>query len=185
MALQRIRLAQRCIFHHHVSFAYAKVQAEDNFANSKPSCYAAANNDIFYDATTKATRVKKIGPIKTFTGVPPDEFQQQAPGFAGQFNAIDTMVYAYSGALLFVAFLAEMRHPLDFWKGIFLAQAFICFVYLFFGAFVSPLAAAQTDSTLIANNFLRSTPNTASTPPPTSVRSCSRTACKPSATSWA
>ena len=46
------------------------------------------------------------------------------------------MVYAYAGALLFVAFLAEMRHPLDFWKGLFLAQAFICIVYLLFGVFV-------------------------------------------------
>ena len=49
------------------------------------------------------------------------------------------MVYAYSGALLFVAFLAEMRHPMDFWKGAFLAQLFICCVYIFFGAFVRPI----------------------------------------------
>lgn len=77
-----------------------------------------------------------VKPVVTFAGPPPDQYQQQAIGFAGQFNAIDTMVYAYSGALLFVAFLAEMRHPMDFWKGIFLAQTFICVVYIFFGAFV-------------------------------------------------
>ena len=46
---------------------------------------------------------------------------------------------AYAGALLFVAFLSEMRHPLDFWKGMFMAQAFICIVYMFFGVFVSHL----------------------------------------------
>lgn len=40
------------------------------------------------------------------------------------------------GALLFVAFLGEMRHPWDFWKAMISAQAFICIVYIFFGAFV-------------------------------------------------
>ena len=64
-------------------------------------------------------------------------YQQQSTNpFSAQFNAVDSMVYAYSGALLFVAFLSEMRHPWDFWKGIFMAQVFICVVYVFFGAFV-------------------------------------------------
>lgn len=45
-------------------------------------------------------------------------------------------MYSYAGALLFVAFLAEMRNPMDFWKGLFCAQAFICIVYLLFGVFV-------------------------------------------------
>jgi hypothetical protein len=35
--------------------------------------------------------------------------------------------------------MAEMRHPMDFWKGMILAQSFICFVYILFGAFVSVL----------------------------------------------
>lgn len=47
------------------------------------------------------------------------------------------MIDAYSGALIFVAFMAEMRHPMDFWKGMMCAQAFICFVYILFGAYVS------------------------------------------------
>ncbi len=29
-----------------------------------------------------------------------------------------------------------MRHPMDFWKGMICAQAFICLIYLFFGLFV-------------------------------------------------
>lgn len=29
-----------------------------------------------------------------------------------------------------------MRNPMDFWKGLFCAQAFICIVYLLFGLFV-------------------------------------------------
>lgn len=47
---------------------------------------------------------------------------------------------SWGGALLFVAFLAEMRHPMDFWKGLLCAQIFICCVYIFFGAFVSHLS---------------------------------------------
>jgi len=45
------------------------------------------------------------------------------------------MVYAYSGAILFIAFLSEMRHPMDFWKAMLCAQLFISIVYIFFGAF--------------------------------------------------
>lgn len=29
-----------------------------------------------------------------------------------------------------------MRHPMDFWKGMLLAQTFICVVYILFGAYV-------------------------------------------------
>lgn len=46
-------------------------------------------------------------------------------------------VDAYSGAVMFVAFLSEMRRPMDFWKGLLVAQTFITVVYIFFGAFVS------------------------------------------------
>jgi CHASE3 domain sensor protein len=37
---------------------------------------------------------------------------------------------------MFVAFLSEMRRPMDFWKGLLIAQTFITVVYVFFGAFV-------------------------------------------------
>lgn len=43
---------------------------------------------------------------------------------------------SYSGGLLFVAFMGEMRHPMDFWKGLICAQCFICCVYIIFGAYV-------------------------------------------------
>jgi hypothetical protein len=49
---------------------------------------------------------------------------------------LTTTIDSYVGALLFIAFLAEMRHPWDFWKGMLCAQVFICFVYILFGAFV-------------------------------------------------
>lgn len=38
--------------------------------------------------------------------------------------------------MLFIAFLAEMRHPWDFWKGLICAEVFIYVCYMFFGLFV-------------------------------------------------
>ncbi|OQO13955.1 hypothetical protein B0A48_00830 [Cryoendolithus antarcticus] len=89
-----------------------------------------------YEVIFNSTLIKTLEPIATFAGQPPAQYQQQVVGFASQFGAINVMVYAYSGALLFVAFLAEMRHPMDFWKGLFIAQLFIGVVYIFFGVFV-------------------------------------------------
>lgn len=34
-----------------------------------------------------------------------------------QVNGIMNMVFAYGGAMIFPEFLAEMRRPMDFWKG--------------------------------------------------------------------
>lgn len=72
---------------------------------------------------------------------------------------LTVLLDAYSGALLFVAFLSEMRQPLDFWKAVFLAQAFITVVYVFFGAFVRIIPPRPYAGT----NKFRPTPTTAST----------------------
>ena len=32
-------------------------------------------------------------------------------------NGIMNMVFAYGGAMIFPEFMAEMRRPMDFWKG--------------------------------------------------------------------
>ncbi|WPH01333.1 Hypothetical protein R9X50_00417400 [Acrodontium crateriforme] len=79
---------------------------------------------------------KNPPPPTTFVGVPPDSYQPTGTGFSAQFNGVNSITYAYSGALLFMAFLAEMRHPMDFWKGVLMAQAFIACVYLLFGLYV-------------------------------------------------
>lgn len=52
--------------------------------------------------------------------------------FVGAMN----ISYAYGGAMLFVEFLAEMRRPRDFWKGLLCAQAIIIIVYLVYGIVV-------------------------------------------------
>lgn len=53
---------------------------------------AAAMYAPYYPAVTKSTLIKTIEPIVTFAGQPPDQYQQQVPGFASQFNAVNSMV---------------------------------------------------------------------------------------------
>ncbi|GAC97645.1 amino acid transporter [Pseudozyma hubeiensis SY62] len=45
-------------------------------------------------------------------------------------NGLMNMVFAYGGAMIFPELMAEMRRPMDFWKGMIGAQALICTVYL-------------------------------------------------------
>jgi len=51
-------------------------------------------------------------------------------------NGIMQMVFAYGGAMIFPEMMAEMRRPMDFWKGMTLAQALIFSAYLLYGCFV-------------------------------------------------
>lgn len=75
-------------------------------------------------------------PVTTFVGTPPNPFQPTNTDlFAAQFSGVNTITCeltlcinskaiftdttskdAFSGAILFIAFLSEMRHPLDFWS---------------------------------------------------------------------
>jgi hypothetical protein len=70
-------------------------------------------------------------PVQTFAGLPPS-----TAGFTGALVGLMQAVYAYGGAMLFVEFMAEMRKPRDFWKGMICAQAFIYVLYIFYGCFV-------------------------------------------------
>lgn len=63
-----------------------------NIANFLIIMCAAAIYKPYYPAVTKSTLIKTIEPIMTFAGQPPDHYQQQVPGFASQFNAVNTMV---------------------------------------------------------------------------------------------
>ena len=76
------------------------------------------------------------GPIVKFAGTPPDGFASGGSGFVGSLNGLNQAVYSYGGCMVFAAFLAEMRHPHDFWKSLLLAELFIYALYMFFGIFV-------------------------------------------------
>ncbi|KAI8601163.1 transmembrane amino acid transporter protein-domain-containing protein [Dissophora ornata] len=51
-------------------------------------------------------------------------------------NGIMQMVFAYGGAMIFPEIMAEMRRPMDFWKGMACAQTLIFAAYLMYGIFV-------------------------------------------------
>lgn len=67
-----------------------------NIANFLIIMCAAAMYAPYYPAITKSTLIKTIEPIVTFAGQPPNQYQQQVPGFASQFNAVNTMVCKYN-----------------------------------------------------------------------------------------
>lgn len=63
-----------------------------NIVNFIICMVAAANFAPYYPAITKSTLIKTIEPARVFGGIPPAQYQQQAPGFAATFNAVNTMV---------------------------------------------------------------------------------------------
>lgn len=79
-----------------------------------------------YDAALANNDAEK-GPVATTAGPP------EGVGFQGQLVGLMQAVYSYGGAMLFVEFMAEMRRPYDFWKGMICAQTFIFCCYLVFG----------------------------------------------------
>ncbi|ORY61708.1 amino acid transporter-like protein [Pseudomassariella vexata] len=93
-----------------------------------------ANNPPNYKAVEASFGLVNDMPITTYAGTPP--ITSGGIGFMATINGLNQAVYAYGGALLFASFMAEMRHPLDFWKGLLIAQVFIYCVYIFFGIFI-------------------------------------------------
>lgn len=63
-----------------------------NITNFLIIMVAAATYEPLYSAVTRSTLIKTIEPIVVFAGQPPNQYQQQVPGFASQFNAVNTMV---------------------------------------------------------------------------------------------
>ncbi|CEP61063.1 uncharacterized protein LALA0_S02e05908g [Lachancea lanzarotensis] len=59
------------------------------------------------------------------------------PGtISDKIGGMNNMVFAWGGATIFCEVLAEMKRPMDFWKGMISAQSLIMVVYLFYGLFV-------------------------------------------------
>jgi hypothetical protein len=56
--------------------------------------------------------------------------------FGAAVNGLMQAVYAYGGAMIFVEFMAEMRRPRDFLKGMWGAQFFIYCCYMLYGLFM-------------------------------------------------
>ncbi|KAG0650724.1 hypothetical protein D0Z07_2310 [Hyphodiscus hymeniophilus] len=70
------------------------------------------------------------GPVIFTAGPPPGTpFYNQIVGLAQAF-------LSWGGSMMFIEFMSEMRRPMDFWKGMILAQIFILVVYVTFGVVV-------------------------------------------------
>ncbi|WYZ38135.1 hypothetical protein EsH8_III_000049 [Colletotrichum jinshuiense] len=76
------------------------------------------------------------GPVVTYAGTPPSGMASGGSGFLGSMNGLNQAVYSYGGCLIFAAFMAEMRHPMDFWKALLCGEVFIYTCYLVFGIYV-------------------------------------------------
>src|SRR4051812_46771752 len=100
-------------------------------ANSPPNFKAITASFGGPDGTLFAP-----GPIKKYAGTPPNGAATGGTGFTASLNGLNQAVYSYGGAMIFISFMAEMRHPLDFWKGLLIADTFIYFFYMLFGLFV-------------------------------------------------
>lgn len=96
-------------------------------ANSPPNLAAIHLSTPDFDITQ---------PVTKYAGTPPNGAATGGTGFTASLNGLNQAVYSYGGAMLFISFLAEMRHPWDFWKGLLCADIFIYVAYLFFGVFV-------------------------------------------------
>lgn len=63
-----------------------------NIVNFVICMVAAAAFKPYYPAILRSTLIKTIEPVHVFAGIPPAQYQQQAPGFAATFNAINTVI---------------------------------------------------------------------------------------------
>ena len=92
-----------------------------------------ARSGVLTEAAQKANvsfHIIPNEPIATSAGLRP------GLPFTGAVIAVMAAVYSFGGAILFVEFLGEMRRPMDFWKALLCAEAFIYCLYLAFGLFV-------------------------------------------------
>lgn len=97
-------------------------------------CFATmgvvAHSGVNYDAALSQNGVEK-GPVITHAVI-----SGGGDKFTLQLEAAMNIVYAYGGAMMFIEFMAEMRRPMDFWKGMAMAQSVIFCIYLLYGLFV-------------------------------------------------
>lgn len=55
---------------------------------------------------------------------------------AAQVNGAANMIFGWSGAMVFVEFLNEMRRPYEFWKSFTAAETLVFLVYITYGVYV-------------------------------------------------
>ncbi|KAI1610836.1 transmembrane amino acid transporter protein-domain-containing protein [Exophiala viscosa] len=91
-------------------------------AHSPPNyaLYAASNPDF---------DINNPDPIKVAGGSPP------GLSLNDNVNGLMNAVFSFGGATLFVELMAEMRRPMDFWKGLLAADILIYLCYMVYGLY--------------------------------------------------
>lgn len=72
----------------------------------------------------------------TFNPLPIQQYAVTPGTIADRIGGMNNMVFAWGGATIFCEVMAEMKRPMDFWKGMICAQSLILVIYLFYGLFV-------------------------------------------------
>ena len=96
-----------------------------------PPLYSASASSAGYSINQAlVTPVNgKYPPVQHSGGLP-------SSNFAAALNGAMQAVYSYGGSMIFPEFLAEMRRPRDFLKGMWGAQLFIYICYMLYGLFM-------------------------------------------------
>jgi hypothetical protein len=97
--------------------------------------------NMFFIMGVAANSLPNYAAVQASYGIAPGPVHRSAgqpagTNFVDALNGLNQAVYSFGGAMIFVEFMAEMRHPMDFWKALIIATCFIYFVYMFFGLFV-------------------------------------------------
>ncbi|ORX40321.1 transmembrane amino acid transporter protein-domain-containing protein [Kockovaella imperatae] len=99
------------------------------FIAHSPPNYAAASSTYGFTAP--------YAPIATTVLAPPGPLSNSV-------NGAMNMVFGWSGLMIFVEFMNEMRRPWEFWKSFTLAEGIVLFMYLLYGAYVYGLQGQYT-----------------------------------------
>lgn len=101
-------------------------------AANSPPLYAGSASSAGYSIDPKlVTPVHgKYPAVQHSNGLP------STGNFGASINGLMQAVYSYGGSMIFPEFMAEMRRPRDFLKGMWGAQLFIYLCYMFYGLFM-------------------------------------------------
>ncbi|EME87866.1 uncharacterized protein MYCFIDRAFT_159061 [Pseudocercospora fijiensis CIRAD86] len=83
-----------------------------------------------YDASFATYKTPPNQPVRTSANWP------EGTTLKDRINGLMNCVFAYGGATLFNELMAEMRRPMDFWKGLICADIFIFSIYITIGMVV-------------------------------------------------
>lgn len=101
-------------------------------AAHSPPLYSASASSAGYSIDPKlVTPVNGVYPPVQHSGGIPNK-----GNFGGSVNGMMQAVYSYGGCMIFPEFMAEIKRPRDFLKGMWGAQLFIYVCYMLYGLFM-------------------------------------------------